>query len=317
MIVNIPSPHSLNHVALRLYFYAWSSLITIAHDFDEMYDIQNGNRERLEKWASEWSEYIGRSQPELELVCTVIQQSNELALKSKISEVSPYLLLLKNDSKFSTAEKDVDFTELRTLDAVDLPGVVNTFCPDKLSAKFIQTYNDIRALRNKIAHLGHSAKPFSIEQLLGVLAFQFAVLWPGRPWLNDFLEFEGSDRLSFFSESEMAAQAPAFYKWRDSKSVFSKKEFSKIFGCEKSQLKYICFVCFNHARGNYFDLQEDECRTAYLKHSSDELHCLMCNEDYKLLCHKCGKSGCPSTLSAAMAAGHFFCPSCGNEDIRL
>jgi hypothetical protein len=41
---------------------------------------------------------------------------------------------------------------------VDLPAAVNTICPKPLSDKFVQTYNEIRSLRNKIAHLGQARK---------------------------------------------------------------------------------------------------------------------------------------------------------------
>ena len=49
---------------------------------------------------------------------------NELALKAKICAVSPYLLLLRSEPKFSAKVRDIDFSEFRTLDAVDLPPVI-------------------------------------------------------------------------------------------------------------------------------------------------------------------------------------------------
>ncbi|MFX7845385.1 hypothetical protein ABTK14_24310, partial [Acinetobacter baumannii] len=78
-------------VALRLYFSAWSSLIYIRAHFDETFPPGEDSRPEKGDWAEEWAEYIEGYQPELQAVCSVIQQSNELALKAKVCAVSPYL----------------------------------------------------------------------------------------------------------------------------------------------------------------------------------------------------------------------------------
>jgi hypothetical protein len=116
-------------------------------------------------WNEEWVWYLAACQPDFQSICTLIQQSNELALKAKIRSVSPFLLLLGSERRFSTTPKAVDFSEFKTLDAVELPGAVNTFRETHLSDKFIQSYNEIRSIRNKIAHLGYFNKQFNPEDL--------------------------------------------------------------------------------------------------------------------------------------------------------
>jgi hypothetical protein len=198
MIINIPSANDLNDVALRLYFSAWDSLMTILWDFDQAFGTNEDENYEEGVWGEERSEYLRACQPELQSICTLIQQSNELALKAKVCDVSPYLLLLGNDAKFSTTPKDFDFAEFRTLDAVELPAAVNSLCKDPLSDHFIQTFNLIRSLRNKIAHLGLSGKVFHPHELLHILVSQYSELWKGRLWLHDRVDFASQTRSSFF-----------------------------------------------------------------------------------------------------------------------
>jgi len=51
MIENVPKSDDLNRAALRLYFTAWTSLITIATDFDQVYPDD-------EDWTEEKAEYL-------------------------------------------------------------------------------------------------------------------------------------------------------------------------------------------------------------------------------------------------------------------
>ena len=187
MIINIPSPESLNDIALRLHFSAWSSLVNIRFDFDRAFEP--GSDPSGDQWSDEWAEYLAACQPELQSVYTLIQQSNELALRARVCSVSPFLLLLGSERKYSTTWRNVDFSEFRTLDAVELPGAVNTFCDETLSDKFIQSYNEVRSLRNKVAHLGYLSKQFNPEELLHTLVAQYVELWRHRNWLSDRVQF--------------------------------------------------------------------------------------------------------------------------------
>jgi hypothetical protein len=66
MIVNLPTPQSLDEVALRLYFSAWSSLIRIRADFEAVFEPGDDPRPTEADWGEEWSEYLDGYQPELQ-----------------------------------------------------------------------------------------------------------------------------------------------------------------------------------------------------------------------------------------------------------
>jgi hypothetical protein len=99
VIINIPTAGSLNDTALRLHFSAWTSMIRMIEDVDFILD-----RDDEEHWKERWPEYLATCQPELQSVCALIQQSNELALKAKICKVSPFLLLLGTSQSLAKAE---------------------------------------------------------------------------------------------------------------------------------------------------------------------------------------------------------------------
>jgi len=156
-------------------------------DFESVYPTDDDPT--ATEWTDEWKGYLDACQDELQSICTVVAQSNELALKAKICDVSPFLLLLGGEQRFGKSPKDINFSDFRTIDAVDLPGAVNTICSKPLSDKFIKTYHEIRSLRNKIAHLGQAQTPFHPDEMIKLLVFQYTELWKGRAWSHESPHF--------------------------------------------------------------------------------------------------------------------------------
>jgi hypothetical protein len=165
MIVNLPTPQSLDEVALRLYFSAWSSLIRIRADFEAVFEPGDDPRPTETDWGRSGRNTSRDTNPNSRRSAPSSSR-NELALKAKICAVSPYLLLLRSEPKFSAKVRDIDFSEFRTLDAVDLPPAVNSLCPRPLSDGYIRDYNEVRVLRNKFTHLGHAGQTIQPEELL-------------------------------------------------------------------------------------------------------------------------------------------------------
>lgn len=198
---------SLADVSLRLYFSAWSSLIRIRADFEAVFEPGGDPRPSEADWAEEWSEYVEGYQPELQAVCSVIQQSNELALKAKICAVSQYLLLLGSEPKFSDKVREIDFSEFRTLDAVDLPASVNSLCPRPLSDSYVTDYNVVRVLGNRFTHLGHAGRNFQPEDLLQLLVRQYVELWNDRSWLTDRATFASRTGAAFLHDGKYSSTA--------------------------------------------------------------------------------------------------------------
>lgn len=311
MISNIPTPDELENIALRLHFSAWAALLSVITDFDQVFEPAEGDPDY---WRDEKAGYIDACQPELQSICAVIQQSNEMALKARICAVSPYLLLLNTANKFSTTPKSVDFYSLRTLDAVDLPSTANTFCAKPLSDKFLQEYNSIRSLRNSVVHAGKVDKAFSAEELLRTLVFLYRELWPNRQWLVDRIEYAAQTRLAFFHDGRyISAHSVVMSEVPEAFAFFTNSDFKALFGKSKSARRYICHACFYQATTKGGPPDATACQTAWL---DDDTHltCKMCEETFKVLRVKCTSHECKGNVIGDNSDDFVgICHTCGEE----
>jgi len=300
MITNVPTSEDLNKVALRLYFTAWTSLIGIAADFDMVYP-EDG------EWSEEKTEYLNSCQSDLQSCCTLMQQSNELALKARIAEVSPFLLLFRNDRKLSAKPEDIDFSDLRTLDAYDLPRAVNSFCERPLSEAFVTDYEAVRSLRNKIIHLGSVDQHFDPDALLKLMTRQFIELWPGRGWLAERLKYARGSRLAFFDDGKWSsAEGDVLAELSQTLERFTKSEFKKLIGFEKTRRRYLCPACVynSHIRNTTIDLSE--CKSAFLISNAGVVKCVMCEQEHQITRETCGIEGCKGDVIS-----NCMCLTCG------
>jgi len=307
VIVNIPTAENLNMLALRLHFGAWSDLLSMKTQFEDVFPGDSAN-----DWSTERAEYFTYCQPELQSICTMIQQSNELALKGRICQVSPFLLLLNSNPPFSTVPNEIDFATLRTLDAVDLPAAVNSLCPLKLSDKVVQTYNQVRSTRNQIAHLGTTDRQFLPDDLLHLLVAQYRELWPSRAWLQDRVEFAAQTRTAFFHDGRYtSAHMIAMEELGSTFEVLTKSEFKGLFGRDKSKRRYKCHDCIYQASTKYFDPSDGACKTAFLEPTGDSLWCAMCGKVMGVLRAKCPHGGCEGDVIAKDGDYAGQCHTCG------
>lgn len=307
MIANVPTSENMNKLALRLHFGAWSDLLAMEFQFDEVFDPDSEF-----DWSQERAEYFIYCQPELQTICTAIQQSNELALKARVCEVSPYLLLLNSDPSLSTTPKDIDFAMLRTLDAVDLPAAVNSLCPKKISGKFIQTYNQIRSYRNQIAHLGATNKEFRPRELLHLLVAQYLELWPERAWLKNCVEFAAQTRTAFFHDGKYAtAHSVAMGEVGQTFDVLTGAEFKALFGRSKTTRRYRCHECMEEASTKWFDARNDGYKTAFVEPDGNALYCIMCGKTIPVVRIKCTVGDCRGNVVSEEGEYAGVCHSCG------
>lgn len=288
MILNVPTYEGLNEVALRLYFAAWESVIYIKPAFDSQFDPTPNALLGPDPWKEEWEQYLGTCQPELQSACATLQQSNELALKARICRVSPYILLLGSDWKPRTSTQDIEFSDLRTMDAVDLPATVNLVCRDRLSDRFITIYNDVRSLRNRYTHLGDARHTFVPDDLIDLMVDIYVELWPDRLWLRDRAEFESKSRSGFLHDGKYTSPEMAtMQEWSIVTSSLRKSKFHALFGVAKSKRRYLCHSCYDAADTRYSDLEAEDCGTATLSEGGASLVCLMCGETIAVKRQKC------------------------------
>jgi hypothetical protein len=116
----------------------------------------------------------------------LLQQSLELFLKARIAEVSPFLLILGDPQSWKKPKAGgaIDFSSLRTLDAVHLCKVADTVCASQLPEKFCQFYGRLRTTRNKITHLNAGNLRVEAGHVVLDILTGFKLLFPGESWVD-------------------------------------------------------------------------------------------------------------------------------------
>ena len=122
----------------------WDSAIDEARQFQDaefLYeDIEKEHGADVAKAAIE--KHWRAKQLLLNNAFSLLQQSLEIALKAKIAEVSPFLLIAGDPRTWPKAKDGtnvIDFSNFRTIDAVQLCGAVNTVSATPLS-KELQSF---------------------------------------------------------------------------------------------------------------------------------------------------------------------------------
>jgi len=308
MIENIPEPSDFDRAAKASFFSAWNELMHTLADFDMVFPLGEDSKDG---WAEEREEYFEHCQAELEKIISQTAQANELALKSRICEVSPFLLILGTDPKFKITQDSIDFSELRTVDAVDLPGMVNSLCANKLSDSFNTRYSKVRKLRNRISHQGAAGSKISPVDLVSLLCEQYADLWPEKRFLKDWHEYLSSTRFSFFHDGKWSTAGMEMIEMLE---VFFEKatsgQIKSLTGYEKNKRRYACGNCYyNESIGNTGDGMENY-RAAYLV-SETVLRCQICGGESSVLREDCKSPDCKGNVIGDNAEDAGMCLTCG------
>lgn len=307
-IINKPSAEKLNDFALVLYFQAWCRLVEVFIDFDMTFE--GGKTD----WVTEWEEYVELSQKDLETIVNLAAQSAEIALKSRLCATSPFLLLIGQGAPLKTTMEVVDFTDLRTIDAVDLPGAVNTFCDVAVSDRFIEQFNNFRRLRNKALHLGDASNHFSPDKLVENLVTLFCEIWPSKSWLREWVRSISRGRSSFFHDGRYAsAHSEVFDMLPFIVDNLTKGQFMRLIGEEKSKRRYYCFNCLENASIKSSDWTGTESvKTAHLGKSGKTLRCSMCEETFPVIRRSCPQDLCKGDVLTVEQSknGESWCHSC-------
>lgn len=305
MLFNIPTAEQLNDNALRLYFDAWQKITTLLCNFEHEFSSTVPPWDEKSEWSSEWSEYIEEAQPELTAIAATTQQSAEVRLKSLLCETNPFILLLKSDIKFKQTRDDIDFSDQKTLDAVDLPAAVLTLTSFNLPQTYIEQYTSFRRLRNKFVHTGMYQGHLELQDLAVQLTKQYATLWPDEKWLLRRTEYDGSDATSYFHDERWAsAHSNVMYELPTTIKLFNNELFKKCVGTSKSSLKGICPICINRMASKTGEPPEP----TVARISKLQAKCYMCETDLcvseEIYYDQCD---CSTNLEVSTASGDSAC----------
>lgn len=278
MIENVPTAADLQLVSLRLYFRAWADTTSIITDWAEYGMLVTENNSGDED-NPEWHQYIEAAQSDLQAIYTLIQQSQEIGVKARICEVSPFLLLKRTDIK-AVDEKNGrwDFTDFPTLDASELTRVHNIFCATTLSKEFQAIYEDIRRSRNKISHLGSYKQRIEPQAIIDILQAQYSELYPDRHWMKDRLDFAALGRWGdSFSGNDFNERTALFSELSHLVPILSDQQYKRLTGHERTEPNFLCHECGIDA--SLLDFNIDHVPTAFMADAA-HVRCIMCGREH-------------------------------------
>ncbi|KQW77851.1 hypothetical protein [Ensifer sp. Root127] len=305
MITNIPSPEKYERAAKNVFFAGWNDLLHLITDFER---FRSDESHIADDWAAERERYYQHCHVELEKICFWACQANELALKAMICEVSPFLLLLGTETRFKASKPEIDFSDLHTVDAVDLPNIVNAVSNRSLSAKYVERYGLLRRWRNKITHQGTADTAFTPADMVALMSEQYGELWPEKRFVADWMRYLSGTRLSYFHDGKWSTPSMELCEMLDTFfATLTSGQLKTLTGRAKGARRYVCHRCFwDGSLGRAYDLSEF--RTAYVE--KDSLYCLVCEETYPVRRADCG-SGCQGNVISAAEEFDGLCHTCG------
>jgi hypothetical protein len=317
MITNIPDAEEMKQTALWLFFNAWEQILgiiglSLAEEFGSR--IVKGHIEPSSQFKDEMEELFDEVQPELRLAYVLLQQSHELGLKAKICAVNPFLLFLGSDVR-SWAKSNADFSESRTLDAIDLIPVVNAVCSTPLSDRFKSCYETLRGDRNKIYHLGVFKNRLDPIVLLGIMIQQYPELFSGSSYISDRLQNLNlsTTKYSMFYNKRTNELSLLLTEMAQPYKVASKAQFKTLFGFSKQTHRYMCHSCCYEAHIYDNGLSAHEIGTATLNADGSAVFCHVCRKEFDIYRSPCSEPNCKSNVISNNPEHLNHCHVCGAE----
>lgn len=300
MIKNIPNVQDFKDHGLDYLNIAWDSVMSLLIQIYENFDDDLAD----EFWET--------AQRRLATNIQLAHQGTEFLIKSKICEVSPYFLISHKPTYWpkKCTERDVDFSEFRTVDAQNLIKVSNTISTKHLSDSFIQQYETLRILRNSIVHtIKKDLKVTAKEVLISVLE-SIHEFFHDSNWFKlrlDFYHREPESVLFYDNEhsSVIAKEAVILIKELTSSQV------KKFLGFSKSCRRYNCPQCvYSNEWGIHWNA-----KTAILTPNasdSDKIACFVCGEKTEVLRKDCNLGDCKGNV---IWAEKDLCLTCMNGEV--
>jgi hypothetical protein len=286
MIIEIPDKFDFLQSGLSMLNLAWDAIASLYLDYEyvenEEWDEEDGDVKQ-EFWKA--------AQHPISVALALSQQGIELLLKSRIAEISPFLLLSGSPRDWPSGcnEKDTSFADFRTIEAHELIRAHDAVVAERLSESFKMQFERLRRLRNVIFHgVAKRSRP-AAEDVFKIILEAVDNLYQPRSWfalrrayLENTPKFVAYPRDQL--EIMLVSEALSLIK------LLSPSEAKRFLGFDKRQRAYICYSCAVNCSD--IDLQP---KTALLQPNtsdSNQVYCFVCNELRSVKREVCGIEGC-------------------------
>ena len=151
--------------------YDFEAFLLIGSALKLVFDVVKSKSEAIDAGISidddvDTKAYEAACQHQLKNALVFAQQAYEMYLRGVVCEISPYLLVPDQQGWIKKAGSgDVRFSEVRSVQAAELPNLINAVSKDRLEDATISIFGKLRELRNRLVHATAEIK-IARQQLL-------------------------------------------------------------------------------------------------------------------------------------------------------
>ncbi|MGF1713345.1 hypothetical protein L4D08_00350 [Photobacterium chitinilyticum] len=289
VVKNIPTAEDYFQSGKELFDFAWDVVAKLLTTLDEAEYYEIDPEEISESYWKSATRHVTTA-------LSITQQGVEIALKGKIAEISPYILISDVPQRWPSpyGRDSIDFSEFRTLDAQDLIRVHDTFSQTPLPSLFVVKFNELREKRNKFMHSVDKNIVVHVAEVVESLLFMHKTLFPNETWPSVRLEF-----LKNAPDVELGSDEYATNRvcWEISLaiSLLKPSQVKEFFNIDRKQRMYTCPSCLDDANTD----AGFEYKLAQLKPKgadSTDLYCPICNNTFPVTREHCEDEECPGNV---------------------
>jgi hypothetical protein len=308
MIEDVPTAQDFYDSGRDLLSTAWDMTISLVIDLEEMV-----HHDFLDiEWVDEEKPmeiYWKTSKRRLITALSLVQQGVEFILKGRIAEVSPFLLLSDPPSRLpSASRKAVKFSQLRTIDAQDLPKLCGLYCQTPLTTEFIGRFNKLREKRNTLMHTVEKNVRVEVSEVLESVLFMHTEMFPSVSWSKTLVESFLANKLPGIKDDGLHSRC---YEISTAFKFLTPKQVLRYFGVDKKQRGYYCPRCHPELADNFnYDF-----KLAFLidkRPETTSLRCIVCENTYFVDRKDCAEDECRGDVIGTDEDNEEICLTCGN-----
>lgn len=283
MIVDVPSYNDLNQTATGWLNLSWDIAVNSVHAFNDL----NAYLSELTEFEPAvidqhkdnfWKERLYN----LNNAVSLLHTSVEMFLKSRIAEVSPYLLIAGEAGSWPSTDSSgaCSFHDFRTMDATHLCRAVNIVCSLPLPKDFPQFFERIRKHRNRIAHLNAGNFPVTAKGLLIDILTAYHFLFPNNKWTEFRREYlsstENYSEIDFYSDDP--SHSNFCYEMRAVIDILEPRFVKAFFHYNKKKRGMRCPECLNSR------MKHDDTEWGFAQTTSDgtAIKCIACDTTFSI-----------------------------------
>jgi hypothetical protein len=313
VILDFPTKHDFFNAANDYLNSSWESVIELLTEFEELrgvFEDSEHENESKRYWSSAKQTLISAT--------ALVQQAAEFYIKGRISDISPYLLISGSPQSWpkGCSKKDIEFSSFRTLDAQDLLKVHDTVCDERFTDKFIQWFDDLRVIRNKIMHTVDKSLNVAPEEVIDLILFAHHYFSGSKYWFEsrrEYLEKTPVNSMKSIQEDdncECYILQSLLIDFRIATEVLKPAQIKLYLNFDKKLKSIHCPNCSHSiSRMDFWDHEFiHDCGKTYQKSNGSDIYtCKICNHEGSILNKQCSEYNCEGDMLDSKLGICFSC----------